>query len=649
MNIWKDLLSKGEKNMSLFEPEEIGLKVGLEIHQQLNTPTKLFCRCKKFEDSFVNTMYRTLRPTQSELGKIDPAARFEFEKNLRIKYEIGENSSCLVELDDEPPHSISMEAVKTSLIIGLALSSNPINELHVMRKIVIDGSNTTGFQRTLVVSTGGELKTSNRSVPVQAIFLEEDAARLLVDSKNKRNYGLDRLGVPLVEVALAPVTTTPKEVQEIAYALGRLMRSTRLVSRGLGTIRQDVNISIFDGEVVEVKGVQRLDLLEKIINFEVLRQKSLINLKDELINRGLIPEDFQNKPSDITALFQKNNNTILKKVLKKDMKIYAVKLKKLSDILSFEEFPDVRFGRELADVARFYGISGLLHSDEIPGHGVTSIEVKKIRQKLHLNELDGFLLLSGEKGKLEKASEAIQKRIQSAFSGVPAETRGPTPDGKTRFIRPRPGSARMYPETDIPPITISSKLVNELKRNIPQPWEEQILEYISKFSLSRKLAIQISDSSFIDIFEELANTTNVPSSLIAATLTETVVNLSRAGLDTTILTAAMIKSLFTTLDNGIVSKEAIPQILELILKREVKNVEEAIEKIGLTALTDNKLYVLVKTIIDENRELIDEKGIASFSNLMGQVMSDARGRVDGKKVSSILKSELNKTLSLDNK
>jgi glutamyl-tRNA(Gln) amidotransferase subunit E len=175
------------------------------------------------------------------------------------------------------------------------------------------------------------------------------------------------------------------------------------------------------------------------------------------------------------------------------------------------------------------------------------------------------------------------------------------------------------------------------------------LEYISKFSLSRKLAIQISDSSFIDIFEELANTTNVPSSLIAATLTETVVNLSRAGLDTTILTAAMIKSLFTTLDNGIVSKEAIPQILELILKREVKNVEEAIEKIGLTALTDNKLYVLVKTIIDENRELIDEKGIASFSNLMGQVMSDARGRVDGKKVSSILKSELNKTLSLDNK
>jgi glutamyl-tRNA(Gln) amidotransferase subunit E len=266
---------------------------------------------------------------------------------------------------------------------------------------------------------------------------------------------------------------------------------------------------------------------------------------------------------------------------------------------------------------------------------------------LHLDESDGFLLLSGEKGKLEKASEAVQKRVQSAFSGVPAETRGPTPDGKTRFIRPRPGSARMYPETDIPPITISSKLVNELKRNIPRPWEDQISEYISKYSLSRKLAIQVYDSSFIDIFEELSNTTNVSSSLIAATLTETVVNLSRAGLDTTILTADTIKSLFTALDNGIVSKEVIPQILELILKGDVKNVEGAIEKLGLTALTDEKLSALVNRIINKNKVLVDEKGIAAFSNLMGQVMSDARGRVDGQKVSDILKDELNKKIALN--
>jgi len=635
--------------MSLFRPDEIDLKVGLEIHQQLDTPTKLFCRCKKFEDAFTNTMYRTLRPTQSELGKIDQAARFEFEKDLTIKYEIGKDSSCLVETDDEPPHQISMAAVKTSLIIALALNSNPVDELQVMRKIVIDGSNTTGFQRTLIISIGGELKTGNRSVPVQAIFLEEDAARLLGESENKKNYGLDRLGVPLIEIALAPVTTTPKEIQNIAYALGRLMRSTRLVSRGLGTIRQDINISILGGKVVEVKGVQRLDLLEKVIIFEALRQKSLIHLKDKLENRGLTEKDFQDKPIDVSSLFQKNSENILNKTLKKDMKIYAIRLKGFSGILSFEDFPGTRFGRELADVARFYGLGGLLHSDEIPGYGVTHIEMKKVSSKLHLDKSDGFLLISGDTRRLKKASSAIQQRIQSAFKGVPAETRGPTPDGKTRFIRPRPGAARMYPETDIPPIIISAKLVRELKRKIPRPWEEQISDIISKYSLSRKLAIQIYDSPFIEIFEELSNITRIPTSLIAATLTETVVNLSRAGLDTSVLTVDIVKSLFIALDKGIVSKEAIPQILELILKGDVKDVESAVKKLGLSTLTDETLLTLIKKIINENKVLIDEKGDAAFSNLMGRVMSDARGRADGQKVSNILKSELNKKILLKRK
>jgi glutamyl-tRNA(Gln) amidotransferase subunit E len=628
--------------MSLFRPDEIDLKVGLEIHQQLDTPTKLFCRCKKFEDTFTNTMYRTLRPTQSELGKIDQAARFEFEKDLTIKYEIGNDSSCLVETDDEPPHQISMAAVKTSLLIALSLNSNPVDELQVMRKIVIDGSNTAGFQRTLIISIGGELKTGNRSVPVQSIFLEEDAARLLGESENKKNYGLDRLGVPLIEIALAPVTATPKEIQDIAYALGRLMRSTRLVSRGLGTIRQDINISILGGKVVEVKGVQRLDLLEKVIIFETLRQKSLIHLKDKLENRGLTAKDFQDKPIDVSSLFQKNSENILNKTLKKDMKIYGIRLKGFSGILSFEDFPGTRFGRELADVARFYGLGGLLHSDEIPGYGVTHIEMEKVRSKLHLDKSDGFLLISGDTRRLKKASVAIQQRIQSAFKGVPAETRGPTPDGKTRFIRPRPGAARMYPETDIPPIIISAKLVRELKRKIPRPWEEQISDIISKYSLSRKLAIQIYDSPFIEIFEELSNIIRIPTSLIAATLTETVVNLSRAGLDTSVLTVDIVKSLFMALDKGIVSKEAIPQILELILKGDVKDIESAVKKLGLSTLTDETLLTLIKKIINENKVLIDEKGTAAFSNLMGQVMSDARGRADGQKVSNLLKSELNK-------
>lgn len=558
---------------------------------------------------------------------------------------MGQDSSCLVEVDEEPPHPISMDAVNTCLIIALALNSKPVDELHIMRKIVIDGSNTTGFQRTLIVSIGGELKTRTQKVPVQAIFLEEDAARLLDESSGEKKYGLDRLCVPLIEIALAPVTVSPKDVQDIAFSLGRLMRSTKLVSRGLGTIRQDINISILGGNVVEVKGVQKLDLMEKIIEFEAYRQKNLINLKKEIENRGLTPDDFKNTPINVSSFFQKNNDSILGKAVKNNKQIYAIVLKKFAGLFCFEKFPDTRFGRELADVARFYGLGGILHSDEIPGYGVTKVEVENIKQKLNLNESDGFLLLSGEKEQLIKSSNALQLRIQNVFNGVPAETRGPTPDGKTRFIRPRPGAARMYPETDIPPITINKKLINSLKKRIPRPWEDQITEYISKYSLSRKLAIQIDDSSYLELFEELSKTTKISPTLIAATLTETIVNLSRAGLDITILSDDIFRSLFFALQKKIISKEVIPQILELILKGDVNDIESAAEKLGLSAVDDATLLVIVKKALNENIALINEKGFSSFSTLMGLVMSDLRGRADGQTISNILKLELNKMIS----
>ncbi len=576
---------------------------------------------------------------------IDQAASFEFSKGLTIQYELGQYSSCLVEIDEEPPHPISMDAVNTCLIIALALNSKPVDELHVMRKIVIDGSNTTGFQRTLIVSIGGELKTSDHIVPIQAIFLEEDAGRLLDESDGVKKYGLDRLCVPLIEVALAPVTVSPKEVQDIAFSLGRLMRSTKLVSRGLGTIRQDINISILDGNVVEVKGVQKLELLEKIIEFEAFRQQNLINIKNELENRGLTPHDFKNKPVNVSSLFQKKSDSILGKALKKDMEIFALVFKKFSGLFCYEKFPDTRFGRELADVARFYGLGGVLHSDELPGYGVTSIEVGNIKQKLDITESDGFLILFGEKGRLLKASDAIQSRVQIAFNGVPAETRGPTPDGKTRFIRPRPGAARMYPETDIPPITITKTLVDLLKKKIPRPWEEQISEYVSKYSLSQKLAVQIDDSHYLDLFEELSSTTKLSPTLIAATLTETIVNLSRSGLDLKVLTDDKIRSMFFALDKKIISKEVIPQILELIISGDVNDVEGAIKKLGLIAVDDDELLVMVQKILNDNKALIDEKGSSSFSSLMGIVMSNLRGRADGQTISRILKLELNKMVS----
>lgn len=222
------------------EPDivKIGLLVGLEIHQQLGTNKKLFCRCKPIEsDEYPMRFFRKLRLAKSELGKYDPAALFESSKSKTIYYNANPQSSCLVEYDDEPPHSLDEGAKRTALIIASALNSNIFDESYVMRKIVIDGSNTSGFQRTMLVSQGGYIQVDGKKVGVQSVCLEEDAAKLLKDTEESREYALDRLGTPLVEIALEPVSGSAAEIKKIALTLGRLLRVTRRVARGIGSIR----------------------------------------------------------------------------------------------------------------------------------------------------------------------------------------------------------------------------------------------------------------------------------------------------------------------------------------------------------------------------------------------------------------------------
>jgi glutamyl-tRNA(Gln) amidotransferase subunit E len=192
---------------------KIGLKVGLEIHQQLNTSTKLFCSCKPelFKEAPEIVFLRRLRPTQSELGQVDPAAYFEFQKGVQIRYEANRETSCLVEMDEEPPHPLNMEAVETVLTAALMMNAKPVDEVHVMRKTVIDGSNTTGFQRTCVIALDGWIKVGEKVVPIQHASLEEDAARKTGDEEGGKviRYRIDILGIPLIEVATAPVINSP--------------------------------------------------------------------------------------------------------------------------------------------------------------------------------------------------------------------------------------------------------------------------------------------------------------------------------------------------------------------------------------------------------------------------------------------------------
>ncbi|MEM3382595.1 MAG: Glu-tRNA(Gln) amidotransferase subunit GatE [Nitrososphaerales archaeon] len=624
----------------MIDYKSIGLKVGLEIHQQLATKKKLFCHCEEFQSNeFEFSFIRRLRPTQSELGQMDPAAMFEFKKGKMIKYHANRKSACLVEADEEPPHDLNMEAVESALIVALALNSNIVDELHTMRKIVIDGSNTTGFQRTIIVALGGSLKTKDRVIPVQTICLEEDAARLFLDHENYREYCLDRLCVPLVEIALAPVEGSPEEIQEIALSLGRLLRATKRVARGLGTIRQDINISIKGGNVVEVKGIQKLDLISKIVEFEAMRQKGLMEIKDELEKRGVKKEDIDS-PLDVTEIFKDTECNLIKRVIEQDGIVLALKLKGFSGILGYEPYPNVRLGKEIAEIVRFYGLGGIFHSDELPGYGIKNKEIESLKKILKISDNDAFVILAGQKDNIFDAMMAIIERVKDALQGVPYETRGPTPDGKTKFIRPRPGPARMYPETDIPPIPITKELLQKIEKEVPKPWEEKIEEYVLKYGLSHELAQKVFDSGYSELFEMIASKTKVQPSFIAATLTETLVSLSRAGFDTNIINENDFMELFSSIDEGNISKEALPQVLEVFLKGEVKNIKEAIKKLGIVKISDDELSKIVENIVQDSKELIEEKGERSFSILMGKVMSIVRGRADGAKVGILLKKRI---------
>jgi glutamyl-tRNA(Gln) amidotransferase subunit E len=624
---------------------DIGLLVGLEIHQQLATSTKLFCRCKPIDEEHLTPRFqRRLRPSQSELGEIDPAALFEFKKKKPFKYYVGEHSACLVEADEEPPHPINEEAVDTALIIALALNSTPVDEIHVMRKIVIDGSNTTGFQRTAIIALGGVLKTRIGNIPVQTVCLEEDAARLLGEDGGVRSYGLDRLCIPLVEVALAPFTASPEEVQEVAYTLGRLMRSTGRVMRGLGTIRQDINISIRGGAVVEVKGVQNLDLISKIVDFEAKRQHFLMKVAEELRRRGVTFEGAVGEVKELNDIFKQTSSKIIKKVLDAGGAVVGLALRGFKGLLKLEEYPNIRLGKEFADLVRFYGIGGIFHSDELPAYGISEEEVVKVREALKLGGKDAFILVAGDRSVLHDAVKAIAERARAAVNGVPPETRGPTPEGATRFIRPRPGPARMYPETDIPPLPISEERIERLRALIPKPWDEVVREYAAKYGLSEKLAAQICDSEYLTLFEEIVRETKVQPSFVAATLTETLVNLSRLGLKVEGLSNTTLKEVFKLVDEGEISKEGVPAILEKILRGEARSPKEAAEQLGLTPISEEEVKRRVVELVERNRQLIKSRGQGAFSALMGELMRDLRGRVDGKKLSLLLQEEVKRVV-----
>ena len=622
--------------MSELEIDKIGLKVGLEIHQQLDTKKKLFCNCKPIENTeYTEKFTRKLRAAKSELGKIDPAALFESSKSKTIVYYANQNSSCLVEKDDEPPHDLDVKAKEVALLISSALDSKIFSEIHVMRKTVIDGSNTSGFQRTMLVAQGGQIMVDEKKVGVQSICLEEDAAKLIKDENNQRFFSLDRLGVPLVEIALEPVTGDPAFVRKIALTLGRLLRVTKKVARGIGTIRQDVNVSIDGGGVVEIKGVQQLEQLEKIIEYEAKRQYGMKLISEKINSLGTYNID-KNDVFTISSILQNCNSKIIKKSLENKNEIKAIRVKKFSGVFGFEPFSGIRLGKEIGELVRFFGIGGVFHSDELPNYGIENEDIQKVRKYLELEQYDAFLIIAGKEPTLGFAINSIINRIKNAKNGPLAETRAATPTNETIFLRPRPGASRMYPETDIPTIKVSNNELGNAISMIPKSWEETILQIQNKYKINEQLSEQIFDSEYFELFEKICKNDKASPNFVASVLCSTITNLQRNDFDASLLKDNEIFDTFNLLNDNKISKESIEIIFKQIMSGKAVSVSEAIQNASIKSLTEEELNKILDVIVEDNLDRIKEDGMRSLSSLMGLAMKQVRGQASGNLVNKLL-------------
>ena len=609
----------------------LGLVAGIEIHQQLDTGEKLFCHCPTTlrETSDHNgEFFRYLRATVSEMGEIDRAAQEEMKHDRRFHY-FTYDTTCLIENDEEPPAPLNNEALSICLTIAKMFGMTPVPQVHTMRKLVIDGSNTSGFQRTALVAFSGVLPNGAR---IETICLEEEAAQRVKDEV----FSLDRLGIPLVEITTSPDMHTPEDVQAVAEYIGMVLRSTGKVKRGLGTIRQDVNISIAHGARVEIKGVQELDLIAEVVRREVMRQQNLLSIRDELKSRSAVAGS--SAGVDVTALFKETKSTVLKKA----KKVHAVTLKGFAGLLGWEIQPERRLGSEMSDYAKKCGVGGIFHTDELPAYGITAEEVTRLRSHMGAGEQDGVVLVAGANEKQATcAMKQVILRAQLALSDrpVPEETRKMLESGSTAYMRPLPGAARMYPETDVLPILIDDERWESV--TIPELLTHKAERFVQAYGIEKNYAIQLASSEKLPLFDRAVQE-GIKPKLAAFTILSTSTELRREGVDIRRIPDKAYLDTWHAVDTGKAAKEAIPEIFRLIAAG--SSFTDALAKMA-PAVTKADLEIIVKKIIADRADFVAQKGMASLGPLMGIVMAEVRGSVDGKIVSEILKKEITATLA----
>jgi glutamyl-tRNA(Gln) amidotransferase subunit E len=623
---------------------DIGLKSGLEIHQQLLTDKKLFCRCPagRYSHEFDAEILRHMRPTLSELGEYDGTALMEFKTKKDIIYQINHESVCTYEMDDTPPFEINPQALDIALEVAMLLNYKLVSEIHIARKQYLDGSIPTGFQRTTIVGIDGWIPYKNRRIGLFQLGLEEDACREVSDSGHLRVYRTDRLGMPLIETVTRPEMHTPQEVAEVGQIIRRLARSTGKVRTGIGAARQDVNVSITGGVRIEIKGVPRIPLIPLLIYNEALRQYALLQIREELKRRGITTETFQAASSNVTHLLQNTSWQPIAQALKNGEQVHGIMLKGFLGILSHPTQTGKVFSREISDRARVVAcltrLPNILTSESAE-ETIDSFIWGRIRKALNGNSHDSFILVWGGEQDLKTAVQEIVIRAKEATIGIPSETRQALADGTNGFERILPGPDRMYPDTDLPPMEITSARIERLQKNVPPKLWEREAEY-RRLGVPDHLIMTIAASPKAALFEQMTQTyPQISPVQIARCLFEKTKAWKRKGLPAAKLTDEIWEQFFMTADNHPALLEAGDDIFKSYLTDQAPNFDEALKYFSSGNCSEADVSEILNVLL--NNAL---PGFASEQAqqryLMGAVMQQCRGHIAARRIREIVTDKI---------
>lgn len=615
--------------------DDLGFMCGIEIHQQLDTETKLFCNCPTdlVDEEKDYRFERQLRAVSGESGEKDQAAEFETGKSKKFLYNYYERNNCLVELDEEPPHEMDEEALETGLQFAKMVGAEIPSEIQVMRKIVVDGSNTSGFQRTSMIATDGQIQTSHGEVSIEDIELEEESSGIHERTDEYDIYDLNRLGIPLIEIGTDASIKNPEHAKEVAKKLGMLLRSTMNVKRGIGTIRQDVNVSIENGARVEVKGFQDLNNLDQLVRNEVQRQKNLYEIGKNT------EKDRKIQKQKITSHVEDSENEILSTVIENDGEVYALLLPNLTGQMKQKISGEKYLAKEFVDYAKTHGVQGILHTDEDIERYELVKEFEKANEILDKREQDVVAIIADKSEKAEKAVKTIKKRAKKLYKAkIPEETRQAEQDFTTSYLRPLPGSARMYPETDIPPVKVTRDKIEQIEQNLPETIEEKRERYSSQ--IGDQLAEQITSSKKLRTFEKLKSQMD-DHKMLANTLTNTLSQLESNGYNVDQLEDEDLQRVLQEFEAGDIGKGDIENVLENKLES-AQSIKEVIDEYKENMTGESEIREAVKEVIENSESMIEEQGERAQGALMGKVM--AKVSADGGQVSQILQEELQKKL-----